>query len=164
MTDRATRASLDGDDLATWAALATVLEWLPPALDAPLFREFELTHFEYGVLYALAAVEGRQLRVSTLAGYANSTISRVSRAVSRLQVRGLVERRRDALDGRSMLVVLTAEGAELYERATPVHAESVHHLVLDALTAAQRRQLREIAGRIQRAVRQDDGWRPRATE
>ncbi|WP_368497761.1 MarR family winged helix-turn-helix transcriptional regulator [Herbiconiux sp. A18JL235] len=164
MTEPSAGASLDGDDLATWAALATVLEWLPPALDAPLVREFELTHFEYGVLYALAAADGRQLRVSTLAGYANSTISRVSRAVSRLQLRRLVERRRDALDGRSMLVALTAEGAELYDRATPVHAESVQHFVLGALTAAQRRQLREIAGRIQRAVRQDDGWTPPAPD
>ncbi len=154
-----TASDLDGDDLATWASLATVLEWLPPALDAPLLREFELTHFEYGILYALASSEGRQLRMSVLAGYANSTISRLSRAVSRLQSRGLVERRPDPADGRSMLVVLTEAGARLFERATPVHTASVRHLVLDVLTAAQRRQLREITGRIQRAVRADDGWR-----
>ena len=45
-----TTAALQGDDLETWSALATVLEWLPAALDAQLQRDADLTHFEYGVL------------------------------------------------------------------------------------------------------------------
>ncbi|MCS5728717.1 MarR family transcriptional regulator [Herbiconiux moechotypicola] len=160
MVESSGREALEGDDLETWAALATVLEWLPPALDAPLMRDFGLTHFEYGVLYALAAAPGRRLRIGTLADYANSSLSRVSRAVSRLQERGWADRARDPDDGRSMLVTLTDEGDAVYRRATPVHVQSVDSLVLDALTAAQRRQLRDIAQRIARAVRPDDGWRP----
>ena len=61
MTDASTADALIGDDLATWAALATVLEWLPPALDAPLVRDFDLTHFEFGILYALADSPERTL-------------------------------------------------------------------------------------------------------
>lgn len=147
---------LEGDDLATWSAFATVLEWLPPALDAPLTDAFGLTHFEYGVLFALARSEGRSLRMSVLAGYANSTLSRLSRAVGRLEARGWAERAADPADGRFTLAVLTDAGFEQYERATPVHEATVRRLVLDVLTPRQHRQLHELSMRIIGAVRDDD--------
>ncbi len=84
MSDTDDPAVLAGDDLETWAALATVLEWLPAALDSQLQRDADLTHFEYGVLFALANAPDRTLRMSVLAGYANSSLSRLSRAASRL--------------------------------------------------------------------------------
>ena len=77
-------SALTGEDLRTWAALATVLEWLPAALDAQLQRDAELTHFEYGILFALADAPDRTLRMSVLAGYANSSLSRLSRAATRV--------------------------------------------------------------------------------
>ena len=80
-------SSLSDDALETWAALATVLEWLPAALDAQLQRDAGLTHFEYGILFALGDAPGRTLRMSVLAGYANSSLSRLSRAVARLEAR-----------------------------------------------------------------------------
>ncbi|BCW20162.1 MarR family transcriptional regulator [Arthrobacter sp. NtRootA9] len=151
---------LAGDDLAAWAALATVLEWLPPALDAPLIRDFDLTHFEYGILFALADAPDHALRMTVLASYANSSLSRLSRAVSRIESRGWVRRTRDPLDGRSTLATLTGSGLAAFEKATPVHAETVTELVLKPLTKAQRRQLQEISTRIQQAIRQQEGWRP----
>ena len=53
------RNALDPAELETWASLATLLEWLPAALDAQLQRDAGLTHFEYGVLYALAHADDR---------------------------------------------------------------------------------------------------------
>ena len=47
-------ADLSPDDLETWSSLATLLEWLPAALDAQLQRDAALTHFEYGILFALS--------------------------------------------------------------------------------------------------------------
>lgn len=153
-------AALTGADLETWAALATVLEWLPAALDAQLRADAGLTHFEYGVLYALGEAPGRALRMSVLAGYANSTLTRLSRAVSRLEAREWVRREPDADDGRSTLTVLTDDGLRQLGQATPGHARTVHRLVLDPLTGPQARQLREISRRITRAVREEEGWRP----
>jgi DNA-binding MarR family transcriptional regulator len=161
MNDRSNRTALRGDDLATWAALATVLEWLPPALDAGLVRDFDLTHFEYGILYALADAPEHTLRMSVLAGYANSSLSRLSRAVTRLEGRGWIARRRDPSDGRSTLARLSADGLAVFERATPVHEQTVTQLVLDPLTHAQKQQLREISTRIQRALRETEAWAPR---
>lgn len=150
---------LSGEDLETWSGLATLLEWLPPALDAQLQRDSELTHFEYGILFALADAADHTLRMSTLAGFANSSLSRLSRAVARLEKKGWVTREADPTDGRSTLATLTAEGVERYEQATPGHVQTVNRLVLDPLTATQVRQLREISRRITGAIREDPGWR-----
>jgi DNA-binding MarR family transcriptional regulator len=160
MTSQRDRRPLSGDDLETWSALATLLEWLPPALDAQLSRDSDLTHFEYGILYALADSDDRMLRMSTLAGYANSSLSRLSRAVSRLEAKNWVERRADPHDGRSTLASLTELGFATFEQASPGHAETVRRLVLAPLSAAQIRQLRDISRRITGAIQGDGGWRP----
>ncbi|WP_114559241.1 MarR family winged helix-turn-helix transcriptional regulator [Desertihabitans aurantiacus] len=153
-------ASLTGDDLETWAALATLLEWLPVALDSQLQRDAQLTHFEYGVLYALAQAPERTLRMSVLAGYANSTLSRLSRAAARLGARGWLRRTPDPVDGRYTLAVLTDSGHAKVLDATPGHVQVVHRLVLDRLTGAQGRQLREISRRITTAIREQGAWEP----
>lgn len=152
---------LAGEDLETWAALATVLEWLPSALDGQLQRDAQLSHFEYGVLYALASAPDRTLRMSILAGYANSTLSRLSRAATRLEAQGWLRRTPDPRDGRYTLAVLTDLGGEKVWDATPGHVQIVRRLVLDRLTKRQTRQLREISQRIAGAIREDGGWQPR---
>jgi DNA-binding MarR family transcriptional regulator len=153
---------LAGEDLETWAALATVLEWLPTALDGQLQRDAQLTHFEYGVLYALADAPEGTLRMSVLAGYANSSLSRLSRAATRLESKGWLSRSPDPADGRFTLAVLTDTGRAKVAEATPGHVHTVRRLVLDRLTKPQTRQLREISRRIMRAVREEDGWEPAA--
>jgi DNA-binding MarR family transcriptional regulator len=151
---------LEGEDLDTWSAFATVLEWLPAALDAQLLRDADVTHFEYGILFALANAPDRTLRLSVLAGYANSSLSRLSRATTRLETRGWLNRTPDPSDGRYTLAVLSSAGQEKVDLATPGHVETVHRLVLGTLTRAQTRQLREISGRIARAIRDEGGWNP----
>ncbi len=153
---------LAGDDLQTWAALATVLEWLPSALDEQLQRDSGLSHFEYGVMYALANAEDRTLRMSVLAGYANSSLSRLSRAVTRLESKGWVRRRPDPGNGRYNLATLTELGARTVDEATPKHVRTVYRLVLDQLTETQKRQLREASRRILRAVKAEGEWEPGA--
>ncbi len=45
-------------------------------------------------------------------------------------------------------------------KATPVQSHTVTKLVLEPLTKAQRGQLHEISLRIQRAIREQEGWQP----
>jgi DNA-binding MarR family transcriptional regulator len=151
---------LTGEDLETWVAVATVLEWLPPALDRQLRRDAQLTHFEYGALYALAEAPDSTLRMSVLASYANSTLSRLSRAAVRLESGGWLRRTPDPSDGRYTLAILTDSGKVKVREATPGHVQVVRRLVLDPLTRSQERQLREISHRIMRAIREEDGWAP----
>jgi DNA-binding MarR family transcriptional regulator len=151
---------LSDDDLEAWSALATVLEWLPAALDKQLQRDADLTHFEYGVLYALADATGRTLRMSTLASYSNSSLSRLSRAVARLEAKDWVRRAPDPGDGRFTLATLTDAGQRKVDEAGPGHVALVERLVIDPLTRAQVRQLRDISRRITGAIRAEEGWRP----
>jgi DNA-binding MarR family transcriptional regulator len=162
MSDSPGPVVLAGDDLETWSALATVLEWLPSALDAQLQRDAELTHFEYGILFALADAAERTLRMSVLAGYANSSLTRLSRAAARLEAKGWLRRAPDPDDGRYTLATLTDLGLEKFGQATPGHVQTVNRLILDPLTQPQIRQLRDISRRIMRAIRDEDGWRPMA--
>ena len=148
------------DELSTWSGLATLLEWLPVLLDAQLQQDADLTHFEFGVLFALENAPDRTLRMSVLAGYANSTLTRLSRAVTRLERRQWVQRAVDPHDGRYTLATLTDLGHEKVGDATPGHVATVRRLVLQPLTTAQHAQLRAITRRILSAAGAGNPWRP----
>ncbi|SIN89118.1 DNA-binding transcriptional regulator, MarR family [Agromyces cerinus subsp. cerinus] len=151
---------LDRDELATWSAFATLLEWVPAALDAQLKRDSGIGHFDFGILFALSRAEDHTLRMSDLAGYANSTLSRLSRAVDRHEREGWVRRAPDPADGRITLATLTSRGREFVRAATPGHVQLVRRLVFDSLTRAQSQQLNVISRRITGAVRSEGGWQP----
>ncbi|WP_223693667.1 MarR family winged helix-turn-helix transcriptional regulator [Leifsonia poae] len=152
--------SFDRDELETWSALATLLEWLPVALDTQLKRDSGIAHFDFGVLFALSHAENGTLRMSDLAGFANSTLSRLSRAVDRLEREEWVHRTVDPSDGRITLATLTNEGRETVRNATPGHVQLVRGLVFDSLTRTQTRELTDISRRITTAIRSQGGWRP----
>jgi DNA-binding MarR family transcriptional regulator len=160
MSNPRDREGLGGDRLETWAALATVLEWLPTALDAQLQRDSDLTHFEYGVLFALSDAADHTLRMSTLASYSNSSLSRLSRAVARLEAKHWVRRAPDPGDGRYTLAILTESGRKKVDQAAPGHEDIVNRLIFDPLTLTQARQLRDISRRIMAAIRSEEGWQP----
>lgn len=152
---------LDDDDLESWIAFASMLIWLPTALDKQLQRDSGLSHFEYGILAALSGAGEATLRMSELAIYANGSLSALSRAVARLERRGWVKRTPDPADGRYTLATLTGDGRAVLVAAAPGHVEAVNRLVFDPLTGAQTRQLRTIAGRILKAIEAEGGMAPR---
>lgn len=160
MTTSPNQPGLGGDRLAAWASIATLLERLPAALDAQLQRDSGLTHYEHGLLFALDSAPRHTLRLSVLAGYANSTLSRLSRAISRLEKKGWVLREVDPTDGRFTLAVLTNDGQALVAGATPAHHALVEELVFDSLTAGQVRQLADISQRIAIAIDSTAPWAP----
>ena len=90
--------------------------------------------------------------MSELAIYANGSLSRLSRAVARLDGRGWVTRKPDPADGRYTLATLTENGRAVLIEAAPGHVEAVNRLVFDALTRVQARQLGIIARRILKAI------------
>ncbi|GAA2958449.1 MarR family winged helix-turn-helix transcriptional regulator [Microbacterium schleiferi] len=147
-------------ELATWASLATMVERLPRALDAQLQESCGLTHFEFGLLYALDTAPDRTLRLSTLAGYASSTLSRLSRAFTRLERRDLVRREPDAADGRFTLGILTDAGHDLVESALPGHHDLVRALVFDTLSDAEAAQLGEMSRRVSERIDPAEVWTP----
>lgn len=151
-------AAFSPDELETWSAVATLLEWLPAALDAQMLGDSGISHFEFGILFALSEAEGRSLRMSELASYSNSTLSRLSRAVARLERKQWVRRAPDPSDGRITIATLTDQGQGAAHAAAPGHVALVRRLVFEPLTPAQARQLRDSSRRITTAIRADGEW------
>lgn len=131
-----------------WMPLAGLMIKLPAALDAQMQRDAGISHFEYMVLAGLSEAPGRTLRMSDLAFLANGSLSRLSHVVKRLEQRGWVRRDPCPEDGRFTNAVLTDEGYRKVVASAPGHVETVRALVVDALTATQLRQLRDIGTRI----------------
>lgn len=155
---------LSDAEMEIWSSVATLLERLPTALDAQLQRDNGITHFEHGILYALFTAPQHTLRLSVLADYANSTLSRLSRAVSRLEAKGWVVRQVDATDGRFTLGILTEDGVEAVLESTPRHHALIQQLIFDAVTPAQARQLGALSRKISSAIGPESTWTPpRAT-
>jgi DNA-binding MarR family transcriptional regulator len=143
---------LSEEDREAWVSFVTMLWWLPAAIDDQLQRDSGLSHFEYGILAALSGADAATLRMSELAIYANGSLSRLSRAVARLEGRGWVTRKPDPADGRYTLATLTDSGRAVVVEAAPGHTDLVNRLVFDALTKTQARQLGIIARRIMNAI------------
>ena len=124
-----------------WRKLVATTTLLPAALDARLQREAGLTHFSFWVLAMLSEARDRCLRMSELAARCNSSLSRLSHVVGKLEDRGWVRRQRPAEDARGNLAVLTDEGFAKVVATAPGHLAQVRELVFDHLTPEQVRQL-----------------------
>ncbi len=136
------------DERAAWVRLAAVVELLPGVLDSQLRRDAELTHYEYFAIAMLSEAPQRTMRMTELAVQTNATLSRLSHVVSRLEQRGLVERRPCPQDSRATNVRLTTVGRATVARAAPGHVRNVRDHVIDALTPRQIRQLTAITEAI----------------
>jgi DNA-binding MarR family transcriptional regulator len=124
-----------------WIALVSTAEMLPHALDAQLTADAGLINFEYGILSFLNIAPERTLRMGELANAVDSPTPRLSKAVTRLEKRGLVERVSPAGDGRAVSVHLTREGRRAWLKATPPHVALARDSLLADYTDAQLDQL-----------------------
>ena len=149
---------LDAEEQRVYMAVASVLVQLPNSLDAQLSRSSGVSHYEYLVLAALSMAPGRTLRMSQIAEFTDSTLSRLSNVATRLEKRGWLTRSPDPDNGRYTLATLTDAGMATVVAAAPGHVREVRRIVFDPLTATQQRQLLEICRRILGAI--DPGGRP----
>ena len=72
----------------------------------------------------------------------------MTRLVERLEREGLVERRRDGFDSRTISAVITDRGLERLAEATPTHLAGVRARFLDPLSDADVLQLAHIWRRL----------------
>lgn len=144
---------LDDDDQELWQALLTVVIALPAALDRQLQRDAGITNFEYGVLAQLSMAEDNTMRLSDLARVCDSTQPRLSKAMDRFESRDWVTRRTDPSDGRYTFATLNNAGRQKLIESAPEHVAQVRRLVLDPLTAAQRRHLGSALARVATTLR-----------
>jgi DNA-binding MarR family transcriptional regulator len=124
---------LTQDELSAWLPTAGVMLRLGTALDSQLQRDSDLTHFDYLCLAMLSEYDGHRTSMSELAGRTNSSLSRLSHVISKLEGRGFVSRCRSEISRRVTLVRMTEEGYAVLVAAAPGHVETVRSLVFDGL-------------------------------
>lgn len=147
---------LSEDEQRTWRAVIRSVHLLDVALDAQLQRDVGLTHIQYSILAMLSEAPDRALRMTELADATESSRSRLSHAVSRLESRGWVERRSCPTDKRGQLAALTDAGHAELVAAAPGHVERVRTALFDVLGPADATTLGDLLERVARSL-DDEG-------
>jgi DNA-binding MarR family transcriptional regulator len=148
-----TPGDLPAEQQDVWQQFLAVALRLPTALEAGLRQENDLALNDYLVLSLLAGAPNVSLRMTTLAQASNQSGARTTQLMSRLESRGLVERRTGDVDGRAIVATLTTDGLALLEAASPAYAKDVQARVFDRLTEEQVVQLRAIVAAIDTSPR-----------
>jgi len=112
-------------------------------------QESSLSAADYQVLLALSEADGKRLRSSRLAESIDWERSRLSHHLARMEGRGLIRRDDCATDNRGAEVILTAEGARVFRRATAPHLRAIKKHFADALTPEQFEALEDILQALQ---------------
>ena len=136
---------LDDEEQQTWRAFLAATRLVFEQLDRELQRDSGIPHGYYEILVRLSEAPDRALRMSALADRSQSSRSRLSHAVARLEENGWVKRESCADDKRGQIARLTEQGFAALAAAAPGHVEGVRSHVFDPLTPEQVVQLREIS-------------------
>ncbi len=110
-----------------------------------------LTFPQFMALCSLEHAEGRASRMGDLAAVTHQSAASMTGIVDRLLERGLVERRQDPQDRRSVLVALTDEGARLLERVRADRIRVMERL-LRCLSPEEQNLLHDILGKLLREL------------
>ena len=146
---------LSAEEERTWRSYLTATRMLAAQLDRELQRDAGMPHAYYEILVRLSEAPGRALRMSELADAAESSRSRLSHAVARLEEAGWVRRESCPTDRRGAFAVLTDTGFARLRDAAPGHVDGVRRHLFDQLTVEQVRQLGTISDALAQGLRQE---------
>jgi DNA-binding MarR family transcriptional regulator len=135
---------LQPGELDAWLSYLAATTLLEAELDRQLQRDSGMPHAYYQILAMLSDVPGRTMRMSDLAAITQSSQSRLSHAVARLERQGWVRRVPCPDDRRSTFAQLTEPGFAALAAAAPGHVRTVRRHLIDRLTPEQVEQLRDI--------------------
>jgi DNA-binding MarR family transcriptional regulator len=121
---------------------------LETALERQLQRDANVSMAEYGVLLALFESPDRQLRARELGRVLSWEKSRVSHQVTRMEKRGLVERRECDTDLRGTWIGITPDGSRAVLGVVREHAATLRSLFFDVVTPAELAALRTASQRV----------------
>lgn len=145
---------LDADEQRVWRLYLEATQLLVRRLGSELDEsEHDLSMAEYELLVRLSEAPDWSLRMSDLADDLVHSRSRLTHAISRLEQRGLVQRRSCPEDRRGVLAVMTQAGFDALEAAAPLHVAGVREHLFDQLPAGDVAALGRICGRLAEHLR-----------
>lgn len=129
------------EEFAAWRGLLQLRETVARALDDRLRSAHGLSLDDYGILITLVGQPDQRQRMSQLGEQRLLTPSGITRAVVRLEKRGLLRRDQDSADRRAFHATLTAKGVKALREAQRTHHAIVRELYLSRLEASEVAQL-----------------------
>lgn len=136
---------LSAAEQRTWRTFVEATTLLMDVLDRELQAESGMPMSYYEILVRLSEQPDRRLRMSELARTSQSSRSRLSHAVARLEEAGWVMREACPTDRRGAFAVLTDHGFDALAAAAPGHVAAVRRHLLNRLDADQAEQLRMLS-------------------
>jgi DNA-binding MarR family transcriptional regulator len=146
---------LDEREQRAWRAYQRMQGRLAAHLNRQLQADSGLSLADYEVLVLLTDVPNGCQRPFELQCNLRWEQSRLSHHLTRMQRRGLVERRECTEDGRGAFIQVTEAGRRAIETAAPGHVEAVRKLFFDGLTREQVDLLEQLSSQVLRRL--DDG-------
>jgi DNA-binding MarR family transcriptional regulator len=138
---------------AAWLDVFQANTLVVRALEKRIKQELGLPLAGYEVLVRLAEVpEGERLRMQELARRVLLSKSGLSQLFTRLERRGLVERRGDPENLRVTYATIMAEGREVLERALPGFREEIEERFVGHLSEEEIRVVRRAMRKVIRAT------------
>ncbi len=147
-------------EFGAWRGLIRMRETVMREIDQRLAAAGEISLDDYGVLITLVGQPERRLRMSALAERRLLTASGITRAVMRLEKRGLVRRDEDPADRRASFAVLTESGLAALRSAQRVHHATVRELYLGQLSDREQEQLGRLFEKALPGVVSSEDWPP----
>jgi len=139
---------LDPGEHRAWRAYQRMQGQLAARLNRQLQADAGLSLADYEVLVVLTDAETGYLRPFELQRSLQWEQSRLSHHLTRMQRRGLIERRECTDDGRGAFIVLTEIGRKTIEAVAPGHVDAVRRLFFDVLSAGDVEALERLATRV----------------
>jgi DNA-binding MarR family transcriptional regulator len=136
---------------AAWIGFLQTHASITKALDADLIANVGIPLSAFEVLFGIANSNEGYLRMSEVAEQAMLSPSRVSRLVTELERRGLLERRSCPSDSRVVYAAITDEGRALLAEMQTLHSEGIERRFFSALSSEQISQLGELWPRVLQA-------------
>ena len=145
---RSPLAELSSEEFTVWAGFLQSHAALARDLDTDLRATHGLPLTDFEILLGLANRPCERMRMAALADTVLLSPSGLSRAVERLEARGLVQRIPCTDDRRGSYAALTEPGINLVRIAGATHAAGIRRRFLDRLTPEETRSLKAIWDRL----------------
>ena len=131
-----------------WRSFISMRRQLDLALERQLQRDADISGSDYSVLVSLFEAENKQLRARELGTVLAWEKSRVSHQVSRMEKRGLVERRECDTDARGTWIELTPAGSRAVLGARREHATTLRDYFFDVLKPEELAVIKSASDRV----------------
>lgn len=136
----------------TWRSFFQMRRQLDRVLEKQLQRDADISAADYEILLTLFEAPDRQRRAHELGEILGWEKSRVSHQVSRMEKRGLVEKRLCDFDARGIWVTLTADGRRAVLGASRDHTKAIREYFFDVLSAEELASLKSMSMRVLEAI------------